>query len=224
MTLQDKLDAFRAEFSGKAPPHIVEAMKKATADLVATGQAERALKVGDQAPGFTLPGPDGKPVASRDLLTRGPLIVTFYRGVWCPYCNIELQALQQALPEIEAAGAALVAISPESASNSRKSTRQNELSFPILTDLGNEVAAAFGLRYRLPDELVTIYKGFGNDLALVNGEPSWTLPMPGRFVIAPDGVIAYAEVNPDYTRRPDPEALMPALREAAQRTVSEHAA
>ena len=111
----------------------------------------------------------------------------------------------------------IVAISPESAANSRKSTRQNELSFPILTDLGNEIASAFGLRFRLPDDLIEIYKGFGNDLAMVNGEPSWTLPMPARFVIAPDGVIAYAEVNPDYTQRPDPEELMPTLRELAQK-------
>jgi len=224
MSLQDKLDAFRAELSGKQPPHIIEAMTRATADLIATGQAERALKAGDRAPSFTLPGPDDKTVASTDLLARGPLVVTFYRGVWCPYCNMELQALQETLPDIQAAGASLVAISPENAANSRKSVRQNELTFPILTDKGNEVAAAFGLRFHLWDELVTLYKGFGNDLALVNGEPSWTLPMPGRFVIAPDGVIAYAEVNPDYTRRPDPDALMPALRKAAQRITSGRAA
>lgn len=217
MSLQDRLDAFRAEFAAKRPPHIVEAMARATADLVATGQAGRALRAGDRAPSFTLPGPNGEPVASVNLLAGGPLVVTFYRGVWCPYCNMELQALQEALPEIQALGGSLVAISPESAANSRKSVRQNELSFPILTDRGNEVAAAFGLRFRLPDELIAIYKGFGNDLAMVNGEPSWTLPMPGRFVIAPDGRIAYAEVNPDYTRRPDPDALIPALRDAARK-------
>lgn len=215
--LQDKLDAFRTQFAGRAPAHVIAAMEKATADLVATGQAERALKAGDRAPDFTLPGPDGKDVASHDLLARGPLVITFYRGVWCPYCNSELQALQEALPDIQAAGGSLVAISPENAANSRKSTRQNELSFPILTDKGNETAAAFGLRFRLPDELIAIYKGFGNDLAVVNGEPSWTLPMPGRFVVVPDGMIVYAEVNPDYTRRPDPADLMPALRQVASK-------
>ena len=223
MALQDKLDAIGASFANRAPPHIIAAMKQATADLVATGQAGRALKVGDRAPDFTLLGPDGKDVSSRDLLARGPLVITFYRGVWCPYCNAELQALQEALPDIAAVRGSLVAISPENAANSRKSTRQNELSFPILTDKGNEVAAAFGLRFRLPDELIAIYKGFGNDLAVVNGEPSWTLPMPGRFVVAPDGMIAFAEVNPDYTRRPDPADMMPALRRAAGQA-SQHAA
>ena len=217
MSLQDKLDAFRAEFSGKAPPPVIETMSRATADLIATGQADRAVKVGERAPFFTLPGPDGKHVASADLLARGPLVITFYRGVWCPYCNMELQSLQEALPQIEALGGSIVAISPESAANSRKSVRQNELSFPILTDRGNEIAAAFGIRFKLPAALIEVYKGFGNDLAMVNGEPSWTLPMPARFVIASDGMIAYAEVNPDYTRRPDPEELMPALRDAARK-------
>ena len=216
MSLQQKLDAYRAQSQAKRPPHILAAMEQATASLLASGQAERALRRGDRAPGFTLPGPDGKPVASVDLLASGPLVITFYRGVWWPYCNMELQALEAALPEIRAAGGALVAISPESAANSRKSVRQNELSFPILTDRGNEIAAAFGLRFRLPDELIGIYKGFGNDLAMINGEPSWTLPMPGRYVVAPDGIIAYSEVNPDYTRRPDPNALFPALRDAAR--------
>jgi peroxiredoxin len=223
MALQEKLDGIRAAFAGKAPPHIFAAMAKATADLIASGQAERALKAGNRAPDFTLPGTDGKPVSRADLLARGPLVITFYRGVWCPYCNAELQALEDALPDIRQAGASLVAISPETTVNSRKATRQNELSFPILTDKGNEIAAAFGLRFRLPDELIAIYKGFGNDLAMVNGEPSWTLPMPGRYVIAPDGVIAYAEINPDYTRRPDPSALMPALRAAARQTAREAA-
>ena len=212
MSLQEKLDAHRAQSEAKRPPEVAAAMHRATAELTASGQAGRALRVGDRAPDFILPGPDGKPVSSAALLARGPLIVTFYRGVWCPYCNMELQALQEALPNIEAAGASLVAISPENAANSRKSVRQNELSFPILSDKGNEVAAAFGLRFRLPDEIIAIYKGFGNDLSLINGEASWTLPMPGRFVVARDGVIAYAEVNPDYTRRPEPEILLPAIR------------
>jgi len=109
----------------------------------------------------------------------------------------------------------VVAISPENAANSRKSVRHNELSFPILSDHGNAIADKFGLRFRLPDEIITICKGFGNDLPMVNGEDSWTLPMPGRFVISLDGTIAYAEVNPDYTRRPEPSALLPALRQMA---------
>jgi thiol-disulfide isomerase/thioredoxin len=105
MSLQDELDAHRAQSEARRPPEITAVMRKVTADLVASGQAGRALGLGALAPAFTLPGPDGKPIASADLLARGPLVITFYRGVWCPYCNMELQALQAALPLIEAAGA-----------------------------------------------------------------------------------------------------------------------
>jgi peroxiredoxin len=212
MSLQDKLDAFKADFEGKkAPPEVVAVMHKATADLIASGQAARTLKVGARAPIFALPNAHGELVRSADLLARGPLALTFYRGIWCPYCNMDLQAIEAAAEEIRALGASLVAISPQTAPNRRKSERENALSFPILSDHGNSVANEFGLRFRLPDDLIAVYKGFGNDLTVGNGEDSWTLPMPARYVIGTDGVIAYAEVNPDYTRRPDPSELLPAL-------------
>jgi peroxiredoxin len=189
MSLQETLDAFRTNFEAGGPPYsapawIHEPMHRATDELI----------------------------ASADLLRHGPLVVSFYRGVWCPYCNMELQALQAALPELEKRGAKLVAISPQAPVNSRRSVRENKLSFPILSDTHNEVAAAFGLRFKLPDYLIDLYRDvFKNDLTLVNGDESWTLPMPARFVIAQDGTIAYAEVNPDYTQRPDPSELLPAL-------------
>jgi len=218
MSLQDKLDAFRANFEAGGPPYnaptfIHEPMHRATEDLIASGAASHALKVGDRGPAFTLKDPDGQAVASADLLAQGPLIVTFYRGVWCPYCNMDLQAIQEVLPELEALGARLVAISPQTAPNSRRAQRENKLDFPILSDPGNAVADAFGLRFTLPDYLQALYRDtFKNDLAVVNGDDSWTLPMPARFLIDRDGVIRYAEVNPDYTRRPDPHELLPALR------------
>ena len=225
MKLQDRLDAFKADFkSGKppfnAPAHIHPIMARATEAQIASGAAGRALKAGDCAPDFTLEAPDGTPVSSAALLARGSLVVSFYRGVWCPYCNMELQALQAALPEFEAAGASLVAISPQTRANSRKSVRENALDFPILSDTHNDVAAAFGLRFALPDYLVDLYKALGNQLPSFNGDDSWTLPMPGRFVIGSDGIIAYAEVNPDYTRRPEPSDMLPAIRRASAPAVA----
>ncbi|CCD87271.1 conserved protein of unknown function; Putative alkyl hydroperoxide reductase [Bradyrhizobium sp. ORS 285] len=224
MTLQSKLDAFKADFEAGKPPYqvpqaVIETMHRATAELIASGAATHALKAGDHAPAFALKDPDGQVVSSSDLLAKGPLVVSFYRGVWCPYCNMELQALQAALPDFEKLGASLVAISPQTAANSRKSVRQNGLGFPILSDTHNDVAAAFGLRFALPDYLVDLYKSLKNDLPAFNGDPSWTLPMPARYVIAPDGLILYAEVNPDYTRRPEPEDMLPALRRAAAAAV-----
>jgi peroxiredoxin len=216
MTLQDSLNAFKADFeAGRFPlkpsKEALEIMHRATAELIETGQAQRAKKAGEVAPQFTLRDPEGNDVSSRDLLAKGPLVVSFYRGVWCPYCNFELQALQAALPEIAARGASLVAISPQTAPNSRKSQRENKLSFLILSDVRSEVADAFGIRFALSDELTGLYKTFKNDLPAFNDDPSWVLPMPARYVIGADGVIAYAEVNPDYTQRPDPSELLPVL-------------
>lgn len=221
MSLQDRLDAFKADFEGKkAPPEVVATMHKATADLIASGQADRALKSGARAPAFALPDADGQVVRSGDLLARGPLVLTFYRGVWCPYCNMDLQAIEAAAAEFRALGASVVAISPQTAVNLRKAQRDHKLSFPLLGDHGGEVAHAFGLRFHLPDALIALYKSFGNDLAVGNGEPSWTLPMPARYVIGRDGVIAYAEVNPDYTRRPDPSELLPTLKQLQSKTAA----
>ncbi|GAN77115.1 peroxiredoxin-like family protein [Acidisphaera rubrifaciens] len=222
MTLQARLDAFKTDFEAGKPPYnvphsVIETMHRATDELIASGAARHALKVGDTAPAFMLADPEGRIVSLDALLSKGPLIISFYRGVWCPYCNMELQALQAALPQFEELGASLVAISPQTPVNSRKSVRQNNLSFPILSDPRNDVAAAFGLRFRLPDYLVDLYQSLKNDLPAFNGDPGWTLPMPGRFVVGRDGVVLYAEVNPDYTRRPEPEDMLPALRRAAPR-------
>ena len=217
MNLPEKLAAFRRNFEAggppfNAPPEIHPPMHRATAELIASGAAKSALKAGDPAPAFALKDPDGKVISSQQLLAAGPLVVTFYRGVWCPYCNMDLQALQEALPRIKELGAQLVAISPQTAPNSRRSRRENKLDFPILSDPGNELADKFHLRFRLPDYLEELYKSvFKNDLEVVNGDPSWTLPIPARYVIRQDGTILHAEVNPDYTMRPDPEELFPVL-------------
>ena len=217
MSLQERLDALRVQLASKTTPEARAIMRRATQALADSGLAAQAVKVGDAAPSFVLQDMHGATVASREILSRASLVVSFYRGVWCPYCNLELQALQESLGEIRSRGAELVVISPQSAANSRKSTRLAGLDCPILIDKGNIVAAAFGLRFTLPDELIDLYKRLGNDLAAANGDDSWTLPMPARFVIGRDGVVEYAEVNPDYSVRPDPRDLLPVLAEIQQR-------
>jgi len=212
LSLQGKLDALRMEFeTNLAPPPLVVALRRATDELIAGGPAESALKAGDIAPRFTLPDADGKSVSSKDLLVHGPLVVTFYRGIWCPYCNLDLQALETARPEIEARNASLVAISQQTTQNSHKSQRVNKLSFSVLSDKGGETGALFGVRWTAPDYLRQVQEQLGADLTRFNGEESWTLPMPARYVISQDGVIAYAEVNPDYTQRPDPSDVFSVL-------------
>jgi peroxiredoxin len=219
MLLQEKLDAFTAELlrSGAIPQDVVETLFKATTDLVASEEAEKALKAGQSAPAFSLKDADGNVVDSAKLLASGPLVVTFYRGVWCPYCNIDLKALEEARAEIEARGASLVALSMQNAPNSRRSARENSLGYPILVDKHGVVADAFGLRFELSTAVVKIYREvLRNDLEAFNDDRSWTLPMPARYVIGQDGVIAYAEVNPDFTRRPDPSELFPVLDQLAR--------
>ncbi len=220
LPLQGKLDALKFEFEAAVPPAVSEALHRGTKELIASGAQNLALKAGDIAPEFTLPDADGTPISSKALLATRPLVVTFYRGVWCPYCNFDLSALEEARSEIESRGASLVAISEQTAPNSRKSQRQNGLGFPILGDHGGEIAAQFGVRWTLPDYLREVHKMLGADLTKFNGEDSWTLPMPARYVIAKDGAIAYAEVNADYSRRPEPSALFPVLEQLGCRQVA----
>lgn len=221
LAVAGKLDALKAEFETKlAPKSVVDVLHRATDELIASGAQYRALKAGDAAPEFTLPDADGAPVSSKALLAKGPLVITFYRGVWCPFCNFDLQALEAARAEIEARGASLVAISQQTQPNSRKSQRQNGLGFPILSDEGGEVGARFGVRWTAPEYLREVHRALGADLTQFNGEDSWTLPMPARYVIGQEGLIAYAEVNADYTRRPEPSAIFPILERLRRKQVA----
>lgn len=222
MSLQQTLSALKTAFESGNGPIVVpewvhERMRRATSELIAAKVAEQALQPGDSMPSFRLTGADGAVLDSGDLLASGPLVISFYRGVWCPYCNIELKALQAMLPDIVERGAQLIAISPQTTANSRKSCRDNGLTFPILADPSNEVAARFGLRWTLPSYLREVYlQVFKNDLTVINGDNSWSLPMPARYVVNQEGTVVSAEVNPDYTQRPEPSDLLPVLEMLAQ--------
>ena len=218
MSLQQQLDAFKQQFKAQAPAAAFEAFARSTQELIATGQAEQALNVGAKAPGFVLSDPEGNDVALDTLLANGPLVVSFYRGVWCPYCNIELQALEAVHEEIKAKGASLVAISMQGAADSRKSQRDNNLSFPILTDKSGELADKFGIRWAVQDYVIEFKKMFNVVLPNIHGDGEWNLPMPARYVIDTNGTIAYADINPDYTQRPEPSGLFPILEELANKT------
>ncbi|MEN2402323.1 peroxiredoxin-like family protein [Flavobacterium sp. MC2016-06] len=212
MSLKEKLAALKIEAETKLlPAHAVEILHRATNELIASGAQERVLKIGDTAPSFKAFDSDGNLVSSEILLEKGPIVLTFYRGVWCPYCNLDLQALEETRAEFESKGATLIAVSQQTAANSRKSQRTNNLGFPILSDVGGEIADSFKVRWNLPDYLIEVHKELGADLSVFNGENSWTLPMPARYVIGKDGIIAYAEVNADYTTRPEPSEVLPVL-------------
>jgi peroxiredoxin len=211
MSIEQRLSALRALHETSSPHEMKSAMSAEMSALISSGQAEGALKVGAKAPQFVLPDADGNVVSAADLLKKGPLVVSFYRGVWCPYCNVDLQALEEVADRIRGYGASLVAISPQTPVNSRKSQRENKLSFPILSDKNCELASQFGIRWTPSQALQGVYLNFGTDIGAFNGQGSWAIPMPARYVIARDGTIAYAEIHPNYTHRPEPNDVCPVL-------------
>src|SRR5437016_10968070 len=157
-----------------------------------SGAAENALKEGAQASDFTLLNAHGTAVRLSHLLTQGPVIMTFYRGQWCPYCHLALRAYQQALPHMQARGASLVAISPQTPDHSRAMAEKLELTFALLSDMGNQVARQFGLVFTIEEAVRGAYKQVCAALPMFNGTDSWELPMAGTFLVDPSGTARLA--------------------------------
>lgn len=193
------------------PAERLATVDRAVEDLRHSGIAEHALKQGDKAPAFELPDGDGRIWRSADLLQHGPLVVVFYRGRWCAYCNAQLHALQEVHKRIAAAGASLVAISPQTQKHSYMTRDMHKLRFPVLSDAGNLVARKFGLVYRLSSEMQAMYERIYTKLPGYNGDQSWELPVPATYALQPDETISYARVDADWHHRPEPEEILDRL-------------
>jgi peroxiredoxin len=214
-SLTEKLAIVRSGRDHFLPAEITNIMDRAIEDLVKSGIRASALKPGDRLPVFTLPDTAGKPVDIADLLKARPLVITFYRGGWCPYCNIQLHALNLALPQIEALGASIVAISPELPDRQATTQEAQHLSFPLLHDVGSRVARKFGIVYELPADLQSVYQELGHGLGDMNGSAGATeLPLPATFVAGRDGIIQLAHVEGDYTQRLDPKTIIVTLQKS----------
>ncbi|VEP15039.1 Peroxiredoxin [Hyella patelloides LEGE 07179] len=211
MNLTQELNALKANFSANQPETIKSVMAKATTDLINTKIAENSLSTGQKIPDFTLPNALGKEISLNSLLAKGAVVISFYRGGWCPYCNLELRALQEILPQIEAKGATLVAISPETPDHSLSTKEKNELSFEVLSDRANIVAKQLGLVFTLPESLRPIYSNFGIDIPAYNDDFTFELPLPATYVVAADGTVIYSFAHADYTQRLDPQEIINAL-------------
>jgi peroxiredoxin len=216
MGLQEQLDSFKAQFARAAPAGRAALYETKIDELRASFALSAAVGRGARAPDFTLRDPTGRPVALSELLRSGPAVVTFYRGGWCPYCNIQLRAYQAILPQIAALHASLTAISPQRPDGSLSTAQTNALTFHVLSDAGNKAARSFGLVYALPEELRAALRSNNKALPDINGDESWELPVPATYVIAPDGRVALAHVEVDYRKRLEPGAIIAALKALGQ--------
>ena len=212
MSLREALQELAQSARARRAPEAQAVIDAALDELRGSGLARASLQVGEMAPDFRLLDTDDRPVSLEEGLRHGPVVVTFYRGGWCPYCNLALRALHQALARLRAESASLYAITPQRADGVRETRERLGLDFPMLADPGNKVARLFGLSFRLPDELIALYRRLGVDIAAANGAREWELPLPATYVVAPDGTVAYAMIDVDYTNRADPEDVLAALR------------
>lgn len=181
--------------------------------LIETEVAAQAVKAGDKFPSFALTNAEGKLVRLEELLEQGPVVLSFYRGLWCPFCSMELEALHIASDEIAKAGATLVAATPESGALPLNVKRERGFRFEVLCDLDNGLALSCGLVFRLSDELIGVFSKDGTDFPLFYGNDSWFLPIPATYIIRKDGTVHYAYVNPDFRERLDPDEIVKRLQQ-----------
>jgi peroxiredoxin len=211
MTLEDRLDRLRRREDDAG----LAAWQAFVDQLGRAHSVEGALKVGDAMPPFVLPNAEGRLVASDELLAKGPLVISFYRGDWCPYCRAMLAALQAALPRIAATGGRLVALTPDSGGRPLANKRRQRLTFEVLSDTDYAVGLQFGVVFQVPEAYRRRLAAEGINLPERHGSGGWLIPMPASFVADRGGIIRYAFVDGDFTRRAEPEAIVAVLRELA---------
>ncbi|HXY09203.1 MAG TPA: peroxiredoxin-like family protein [Terriglobales bacterium] len=210
-TLSEQFAERRALIAQYVPPEVQAVHARVIQALQEQRIVERALARGAPAPAFELQDQDGKRLSSQELLQTGVLVVCFFRGRWCPFCVGQLEAMNRILPQIAAAGSALVAISPQTVRQSFFMADQHKLRFPLLSDAKNQVARRFGLVYQVPEYQRSVYQRAFVNLPLANGDDSWELPIPATYIVGRNGIVQFASPNPDYRRRPEPAELLDRL-------------
>ena len=208
-TYANQRDEFYAGLVAQAPAEVVEGFGRIVAEQAAVDYAARAPKVGDRAPDFTLPDQLRREVSLAGELQQGPVVLIFYRGEWCPYCNTMLRTYGLRAADFSQRGARLVAVSPQTPDNSLTMAEKHSLAFPVLSDEGGEVIGTYGLKYDVASR--EVYETAGVDLAKFNGKGGWTLPAPAVFVIDREGTVRFVSVNGDYTQRAEPDEALAAL-------------
>ena len=204
-------DQMNARMATEAPSEVLSGFAAAADRLETFDFAARAPHVGDQAPDFALPDQRGGEVLLSALLRKGPVVLIFYRGEWCPYCNLQLRTFQAHLDQIAALGAQLVAVSPQTPDHSLSMAEKNDLGFLVLSDVGAKAIDRYGLKYEVDAETRALFKAVGNDVGAHNGPGGWVLPAAATFVIGVDGAVRYANVRGNWTERAEPADVLAAL-------------
>jgi peroxiredoxin len=210
-TFAEQRDEFDAGLAEQAPAEVLEGFGRIIAGQAAVDYAARAPKVGERAPDFTLRDQLGCQVSLAGELEHGPVVLIFYRGEWCPYCNMLLRTYGLRAGDFSERGARLVAVSPQTPDNSFTMAEKHSLEFPVLSDEGGEVIGRYGLKYQVEGQSRELHAAVGTDLARFNGEGGWILPAPAVFVIDRKGIVRFAGVDGDYTQRVEPDEALAAL-------------
>ena len=214
-TYASQRDGLNEALASQAPTELLNGFADAAQRLDAIDFAHRAPQVGDRAPAFALPNHKGEWVYLSSLVGRGPVVLIFYRGEWCPYCNVQLRTFQAHVGELDGHGAQLVAISPQTPDHSLSMAEKNELGFLVLSDSGAQVIDRYGLRYEVDSRTRELLKAAGNDVSEYNGQAGWILPAVATFVLDPGGVVRHAKVSGDWTERAEPSTVLDVLTELA---------
>lgn len=212
MNLSKSLTERKATNKQNIPAEKWTIMEASTNKLKAQSLSTKALQTGDTLPSFTLPNVNNKNTSLTDF-KEDFLVISFYRGGWCPFCNMELRALQNILPQLSKLNTALVAISPETPDNSLTTSKKNELTFSVLSDLENQYAKSLGLVFQLPKDLRAVYHSFNLDVDKHNGNKDYELPMPATYIVNKERKVIYSYVPEDYTERLDPEKVLSIISE-----------
>ena len=214
-TLQSLLDEKKKNFNETATEQLKKIYQEGLAAVTDSGILDKAMNAGDKAPDFTLTNALNQPVNLYQELRKGPVVLTWYRGGWCPYCNITLRYLQNKLPDFQNEGASLIALTPELPDQSLNTAEKHHLQFEVLSDVGNNVAKEYGIVFKLTKDVAANYQQ-AFDLHSHNGDESDELPLAATYIIGQDAIIQYAFLNVDYKYRADPEVIIQHLKQTGK--------